>query len=299
MIQKQSSLKEAIVITGASTGIGEACAIYLDKLGYQVFAGVRKKIDGDALRKKTSKQLIPIFLDVTEETSIRTAVNTINEILGTVKLVGLINNAGIAIAGVLEFLPLAELRKQLEVNVIGQIAVTQAFLPLLRKNQGRIINISSKSGKISFPFLGAYCASKFALEALTDALRVELQPWGIQVSLIEPGIITTPIWEKSIAKADDIWSQSSSEVDSEVDNLYSSTREAIRNKTNQIAKKGGKNGLPAEVVAKTVAKALTAKKPKTRYVVGLKAKIDIGLAKMIPDRLLDKLINRHLGLPKS
>lgn len=294
MIQKQSSVKEAILITGASTGIGEACAIYLDKLGYQVFAGVRNKMDGDALRQKASKRLIPIFLDVTEETSIRTAVKTITEILGTANLVGLVNNAGIAIAGAVELLPIAELRKQLEVNVIGQIAVTQAFLPMLRKTQGRIINISSESGKISFPFLGAYCASKFALEALTDALRIELQAWGIQVVLIEPGVIATPIWEKSLAKADEIWNQSSSEVH----HLYSSARDAIQNKTNQITKNGGKNGLPAEVVAKTVTKALTTKKPKTRYVIGLDAKLGIGLAKIIPDRLFDKFISRYLGLPK-
>jgi NAD(P)-dependent dehydrogenase (short-subunit alcohol dehydrogenase family) len=291
MVKKQTSLTGAVVITGASSGIGEACAIYLDKLGYQVFAGVRKEADGERLTQKTSERLSPLFLDVTDEASIIAAANTVNAALDTVKLMGLVNNAGIAVPGPLEFIPIAELRKQLEVNVIGQMAVTQAFLPLLRKAQGCVINMSSVSGKTYAPFLGPYCASKFALEALTDALRIELQPWGIAVSLIEPGSVTTPIWEKSRAKADDMWDQ----LPPEAHNLYSSAVDAVRKKTKQLAE----SGCPVEAVAKTVAKALTAKKPKTRYIVGLDAKINIRLAKMIPDRIFDKLIARYIGLPKS
>ncbi|BAY42779.1 short-chain dehydrogenase/reductase SDR [Scytonema sp. HK-05] len=281
----------AVVITGASSGIGEACAIYLDKLGYQVFAGVRRDADGEQLRRKTSVRLTPLLLDVRDEASIMAAANTVSAALNTVGLAGLVNNAGIVVAGPLEFLPVAELRKQLEVNVIGQIAVTQAFLPLLRKAQGRVINIGSDNGKVSVPFLGPYCASKFAMEALTDALRMELQPWGIEVSIIEPGTVTTPIWEKSSDLADDIWNK----LPPQAHKLYSAAVDATRNTANKLSK----NGFPAEVVAFAVAQALTAKKPKTRYVVGLDAQINIWLAKILPDRLLDKLIIQYLGLPKN
>lgn len=281
----------AVVITGASSGIGEASAIYLDKLGYQVFAGVRRNADGEQLRRKTSARLTPLLLDVTDEASIMAAANTVSATLNTVGLVGLVNNAGITVAGPLEILPIAELRKQLEVNVIGQIAVTQAFLPLLRKAQGRVINIGSDSGKISIPLRGAYCASKFALEALTDALRMELRPWGIEVSIIEPGIVKTPIWDKSIALGEDMWSK----LPSEAHKFYSSAVYATINTVNKLSK----NGSSAEVVAKAVVQALTAKKPKTRYVVGLHAQISIWLSKLLPDRLQDKLIIQYFGLPET
>lgn len=290
MLGEQTSFTRAVVISGASSGIGEACAIYLDKLGYQVFAGVRRNADGEKLKRKTSNRLTPIFLDVTDEASIMAAANTINAALGTAGLNGLINNAGIVVAGPLEFLPVAEIRKQLEVNVIGQIAVTQAFLPLLRKSQGRVINMGSDNGKVSVPFLGPYCASKFALEALTDALRIELQPWGISVSIVEPGTVTTPIWETSIAKANDIWNKLP-----EAYSLYNPAIDAIR----KTASKLSKNGFPAEVVAKAVAHALTAKRPKTRYVVGLDAKVNIWVAKIMPDWILDKLIAQYFDLPKN
>lgn len=291
MVSKQTFFTKAVVISGASSGIGEACAIYLDKLGYQVFAGVRRDTDGEELKRKTSDRLTPLFLDITSEASIIAAANTVNAALDTADLTGLVNNAGIVVAGPLEFLPVAELRKQLEVNVIGQMAVTQAFLPLLRKTQGRVINISSDNGKVSVPFLGPYCASKFALEALTDALRVELQPWGIEVSIIEPGTVTTPIWEKSIALADEIWNN----LPQEAHSLYSSAVDTTRKTANKLSK----NGFTAKVVAKAVAQALTANKPKTRYVVGLDAKTSIWLAKIMPDRMLDKLVAQYLGLPKK
>lgn len=282
---------QAVVITGASSGIGEASAIYLDNLGYQVFAGVRREVDGEKLKSKTSARLTPFLLDVTDEASIKAAANTISATLNDVGLAGLVNNAGIAVAGPLEFLPIDELRKQLEVNVIGQIAVTQAFLPLLRKAQGRVINISSDNGKVVVPFLGPYCASKFALEALTDALRIELQPWGIEVVIIEPGTVTTPIWNKSITLADDILKK----MPPQAQELYSLAVDATRN----TAKKLSQNGFPASEVGKTVAKALSAKKPKTRYVVGWDAKMSIWLSKILSDRLLDKLIIQYLGLPKN
>src|SRR5216684_7141096 len=184
-----------IVITGASTGIGEACALRLDGLGYRVFAGVRRFADGEALKKKSSDRLSPVMLDVTSEESITAAVRTV----GDVPLAGLVNNAGIVVAGPLELIPIAMWRKQLEVNVIGQVAVTQAFLPMLRAGCGRIVNMGSIAGRSALPFSGPYCASKFALEGLTDSLRMELRQFGISVSIIEPGAVKTPIWEKTSA----------------------------------------------------------------------------------------------------
>src|SRR5215469_18875207 len=188
----------SVIITGASTGIGEACALRLVSRGFRVFAGVRKELDGGALKQKASDRLTPIILDVTDAASIKSAAAAVAEALGGEGLSGLVNNAGIAIAGPLEFLPIDELRNQFEVNVIGQIAVTQAFLPLLRKGHGRIVNMGSIAGKSALPFIGPYCASKFALEALTDSLRMELLPWNIPVSIIEPAYVTTPIWQKSL-----------------------------------------------------------------------------------------------------
>lgn len=284
-------MKGSVVISGASSGIGEACAIYLDKLGYQVFAGVRREADGEALKRKTLERAIPIIFDVTDEASIETAVKTVQLSLEPNGLTGLVNNAGIVTAGPLEFLPISELRKQLEVNVLGQIAVTQAFLPLLRKAKGRVINIGSDYGKVSGPLLGPYCASKFALEALTDALRMELQPWGIAVSIIEVGTVKTPIWNKSIEQTDRIWDR----FPEQAKKLYSPTLEAIK----KTASKLEQNGLPAEVVAKAVSRALIEKRPKARYVIGLEAKINILLSKIMPERVLDRLITSYLGLPKN
>jgi NAD(P)-dependent dehydrogenase (short-subunit alcohol dehydrogenase family) len=187
----------AVVITGASTGIGAACALHLDRIGFRVFAGVRRRQDGERLRSVSSPDLIPLQLDVTDRNSLRDAQQRVAEEIGESRLVGLINNAGIAVASPLEAVPIEDLRRQLEVNVVGQVAVTQVFLPLLRAGQGRIINMGSIAGRATMPLMGPYSASKYALEAITDALRLELQPWGIHVAIIEPGAIATPIWEKS------------------------------------------------------------------------------------------------------
>lgn len=284
-------MKGSVVISGASSGIGEACAIYLDKLGYQVFAGVRREVNGETLKRKTQGRVIPIFLDVTDEASIRTSVKTVQLSLEANGLTGLINNAGIVTAGPLEFLPINELRKQFEVNVLGQIAVTQAFLPLLRKVKGRVINIGSDYGKVSAPLLGPYCASKFALEALTDALRMELQPWEIPVSLLEVGTVKTPIWNKSLQQAEKIWQ----DFPDQAKKLYSPTLESVKKTASQLEQKG----LDPELVAKAVLQALIEKRPKARYVVGLDAKLNILLSKILPDRSLDRLITWYLGLPKT
>ena len=159
----------AVVITGASTGIGAACAFHLDRLGFTVFAGVRKPEDGARLQQSGSDRLIPILLDVTDQPSIQRSIEIVSERVGVTGLYGLVNNAGIAVSAPLEAIPLPDLRRQLEVNVIGQVAVTQAFLTLIRQARGRIVNMGSIAGRSTIPLMGAYSASKFALEAITDA----------------------------------------------------------------------------------------------------------------------------------
>ncbi|MDJ0713618.1 MAG: SDR family oxidoreductase [Prochloraceae cyanobacterium] len=281
----------SVVISGASSGIGQACAIHLDKLGYQVFAGVRKEIDGQNLINKSSGRIIPIILDVTDETSIKKAIYRVKKILGSKGLTALINNAAIVIPGALEYIPVSKLRKQLEVNVIGLLSLTQACLPLLRKVSGRIINMGSQNGKFSPPFLGTYSASKFAVEALTDALRVELQPWGMHVSVVEPGAIKTPVWKKCTNDGLQIFNS----FPKEVKQLYSLGFDVMY----KAALESAETAIPCEIVAKTVEKILTAKKPKTRYVIGLDAKITILLSQIMPDRLFDKILTLYFGYPTT
>ncbi|MFZ0963359.1 MAG: SDR family oxidoreductase [Terriglobia bacterium] len=283
--------KGAVVITGASTGIGEVCALQLDKLGYRVFAGIRKAADGESLRRRASARLVPVRLDISDETEIAHAARNVKEALGGAGLAGLVNNAGIVVSGMLEFLPLHALRRQLEVNVIGQVAVTQAFLPSLRQAQGRIVNIGSLSGLISSPFTGAYCASKFALEALTDALRQELRPWKMHVSIVEPGFIQTPILKKSLSEADAMRAELSTEALQLYGNSLRVVRDSIERESAQAA--------PPEVVAKAVVRALTARRPRTRYVVGAHSALAISLRRALPGRWRDALIARHLGLDKG
>lgn len=277
-------IQKTVIITGASTGIGAACALYLDRLGWRVFAGVRKAVDGEVLQQQASKWLVPVLLDVTDPASIAAAVDTVAAIVGQEGLAGLVNNAGIALSGPLEFLPIAELRRQFEVNVIGQVAVTQAFLPLLRQGRGRVVNMGSISGRVAMPFLGPYAASKFALEALTDSLRVELRPWGIEVAIIEPGSIATPIWEKSLALADELIRH----LPPRGHKLYGAALAAARERGIHA----GLAGIPPDAVARVVAHALTAKRPKTRYLVGRGLWLALLFAKFIPDRLRDWLIAR-------
>src|SRR5574341_1117889 len=202
----------------------------------------------------------------------------------------LVNTAGIAVPGPLEFLPLDDLRRQMNVNVIGQIAVTQAFLPLLRRRKGRIVNIGSIGGRMATPFIGAYSASKFAMEALTDSLRMELKPWGISVSIIEPGSIATPMWDKGMAAADDLEARLPEQAHDYYDDAISAMKKA--------SDKNGRAGIPADEVAKVVEHALLSKKPRTRYVVGRDAKIQAALATVIPDRMRDWLIAQQIGLPR-
>jgi NAD(P)-dependent dehydrogenase (short-subunit alcohol dehydrogenase family) len=204
---------------------------------------------------------------------------------------GLVNNAGIVIGSPLEMIPLSQLRKQLEVNVIGQIAVTQAFLPLLRRGRGRIVNMGSIAGRGTIPLLGPYSASKFALEALTDALRMELQPWGIQVSIIEPGAIATPLWEKSAKAAGDLEASASEEAKA----LYGEAVSRIR----EVVAQSAQRAIPPEVVVRAVHHALTASRPKTRYLVGADATARAWMVKWVPDRIQDKLLAWYLRYPRE
>ncbi len=274
----------AVVITGASTGIGRACALYLDELGFRVFAGVRRQVDGAALQEKASARLTPLFIDVTKTETIAEAAHSVADSLGDERLIGLVNNAGIAVGAPLEFVPIDDLRRQLEINVIGQVAVTQAFLPLLRAGQGRVINMSSISGRIAMPFVGPYNASKFALEAVTDALRLELHPWNIKVISIQPGAIATPIWEKSLAKANETLEK----LPPAAHQLYGDRVTALLRTTEET----GAHGSPPEAVAYAVAHALTAKRPKLRYLVGWDAKMGALLKTLLPARLRDWVILR-------
>jgi NAD(P)-dependent dehydrogenase (short-subunit alcohol dehydrogenase family) len=281
----------AVLITGASSGIGEACTLYLDQLGFQVIAGVRKKDDGELLKQKTSAKLSYVILDVTDPATIAASFATVKNMTKNTGLVGLVNNAGISITGPLEFLPVPELRKQLEVNVFGNLSVTQAFLPLIRQGHGRIVNISSISGRIAEPMLGPYAASKFAMEALSDSLRIELRPWKIRVSLIEPGSVMTPIWGKSLGYTRHIVGN----LPPEGRQLYNPLITAMI----QFGEKMGQSGLPAQKVAKTVAHALTAKRPKIRYLLGADARLKAILVKWVPAFIRDWLILRVLGVPDN
>jgi len=281
----------SVVITGASTGIGAACALHLDQKGFRVFAGVRKQADADALKAQGSPRLTVISLDVADTLSISTAASAVAGAVGAAGLAGLVNNAGIVVPGPIEFLPLPDLRRQLEINVVGQVAVTQAFLPLIRAARGRIVNMGSIAGRMATPFTGAYAASKFALEALTDALRLELAPWGISVSIIEPGAVATPIWEKSAKNAEAMLRA----VPPETFVLYAEAIEALR----KAAAHSEKNAVSPVDVARAVEHALTAPRPKTRYVVGREAKIRAAMAFLVPDRVRDKLVAKAMRLPKT
>ena len=272
-----------VVITGSSTGIGRACALRLDKLGFRVFAGVRKLADGETLRKHASERLSPVHLDVTDSGSIADAV----KLLGDAPLAGLVNNAGIVTAGPLEMVSIEQWRNQFEVNVIGQVAVIQAFLPKLRAGRGRIVNMGSIAGRSALPCAGPYVGSKHALEGITDSLRMEVRQWGINVSIIEPGAISTPIWDKSVAEAD----QSLGNASPEMIALYDPLIKGIKAGSADAARRA----IPADEVAKAVEHALTAPKPKTRYVVGSDAKMRLVLNRL-PDRTIDSLILKKLLL---
>ncbi len=297
MASQNELAARSVLITGSSTGIGEACAIALHDKGIRVFAGVRRQEDGERLVEKTSKALVPLLLDVTNEQAIKDATRHIAEVTGDAGLSGLVNNAGITIAFPLEFLPTEVLRKQLEVNVIGPAAVTQAMLPLIRKGRGRIVNVSSVSGLVAAPYIGASAASKHALEAMSDSLRVELRNFNIPVSLVEPADVATPIWQKSRQTADDLRSEvlenvDATEVPEEVREAYARDIAAMRESTS----KSEQHAIPVSRVVKAIEHALLARRPKTRYLVGGKTRAVKFILRHLPDRLRDRIVMNSLGM---
>jgi NAD(P)-dependent dehydrogenase (short-subunit alcohol dehydrogenase family) len=263
---------KTVLVTGASSGIGKACAARLARKGWRVLAGVRREGDAPAGTEE-------ILLDVTDADQIRGAADRVDE------LHGLVNNAGIAVAGPLEFLPVDQFRHQLEVNVTGQVAVTQALLPALRRGRGRIVFMGSIAGKSALPFLAAYAASKHALEAVADSLRIELAPWGIDVTIVEPGSIKTPIWTRSADRAD----ETQATLDGRLEELYGPSIARFR----KLALARGAAGAPAEKVAAVVEDALTGARPPTRRLVGRDARIRAAF-ELLPDRLRDRVLRRIL-----
>ena len=283
-----------VLVTGASTGIGRACALHLDHLGWNVFAGVRKEADGRALGRDASARLVAVKLDVTDPASIEESVGRVADATGAKGLNGLVNNAGVTVQGPLEYLDLDDLRNQFEVNVIGQIAVTQAFLPALRQaapEAGRIVFMSSIAGRASaLPLIGPYSASKRALEALAESLRSELLPWNIGVSLVEPGSIATPIWEKGDETVDAIIEDLPEEGKARYERALLRERD--------LATQTGKRGIPPERVAAKVEHALTAQRPHFRYLVGADAKARAFMEPAVPTWVRDKAVGRMLGYSK-
>jgi NAD(P)-dependent dehydrogenase (short-subunit alcohol dehydrogenase family) len=282
-------MADAVVVTGASTGIGRATALRLASAGMRVFAGVRKQSDAEALRQ-TSPNITPLLLDVTDPVQLAEAVRHVEASVGTGGLQGLVNNAGISGGAPTEVLPLDDLRKIFEVNVVGVVATTQAFLPLLRKGKGRIVCIGSIGGRMAVPFLAAYSMSKAAVSALCDSLRGELRPWGMHVSLVEPGAISTPIWEKGLRDVDAAQEQ----WPSAALQLYGDAIPRMR----KITERTASHAIPPEKVATVVEHALTARRPRTRYIVGADAHVQAAVRR-IPDRARDAMIARAIGLPKK
>ncbi len=270
-------MERVVLVTGASSGIGEACALALARHGFHVLGGVRREEDAERLR---AGGVQPLTLDVTLSQQVEAAADAVGD-----ELHGLVNNAGVALAAPLELVPLDELRRQLEVNVVGQVAVTQTLLPALRRGRGRIVLMGSIGGRSALPFLGPYAASKFALEAIADSLRLELRPFGIVVSIVEPGSIKTPIWTKGAARAEELRARFAVEGEE----LYGAAIERFR----KVALARGLAGVDPDQVAKAVEHALTAERPRVRYLVGKDARLRRRLERL-PVRLRDRLIERAL-----
>ncbi len=281
-----NSDRGAVLISGSSTGIGRACALRLDGAGFRVFAGVRNRGDAESLEAEGSDRLEPVILDVTDEGTIEATRARIDQVTGG-RLAGLVNNAGIARGGPVEALSIDDLRRQLEVNLIGQVAVTQSMLPMARAARGRVVFISSIGGKVALPYLSPYAASKHAIEAVGDSLRREMMSFGVEVSLVEPGAVATPIWEKGSDQAAELRERATPE---QVE-LYGS----VMDRFEKLFVEAGNSGVPAGRVADAVEHALTANKPKTRYLIGRQAKIRAAIARYMPDRFLDRGIARQLG----
>lgn len=276
----------SIVVTGASTGIGHGCVEELTKAGFHVFASVRKTADAERLAQEFGDRVTLLIFDVTDEAAVRAGAEQVREALKGEPLAGLANNAGVAVAGPILHLPLDEFRQQIEVNLTGVVAVTQAFAPLLRAEDGqgrpgRIVNISSVGGKNANPFMAPYCASKFAIEGLSESLRRELQIFGIDVIVVAPGAVATPIWSKA------------EEVDA---TPYANTPFApALDRLRAYMLANGPKGLKPQAIGQGVLKALTAPKPKVRYTL-TPDPMQTLMTTILPKRMVDRIIGKRLGL---
>ena len=282
---------QTVVVTGASSGIGRACALKLVQAGFHVYAGVRQETDAASLLVEAPERLTPLFLDVGKAASIQAAAQRLTQELGATGLAGLVNNAGIGIAGPVECTPLEALRHQFEINVFGQIAVTQALLPLLRQGRGRIVNIGSIGDRIVVPFGGALCGSKSAFAALTHALRLELRASGMHVSLVEPASIATPAVDKVQADANAL-----------VDGMSPAHAHLYAHDLREFARRAmqrERNGSPPDVVGHAVLQALTARRPRARYLVGKDARMMASMSWLLPDRVLDAVRVKLFGLGQT
>jgi NAD(P)-dependent dehydrogenase (short-subunit alcohol dehydrogenase family) len=272
-----------VLITGASTGIGRACALRLATAGWTVLAGVRGSEVGESLeRVAPGGRVRALTLDVTDPAQIAAAVEQIPE----GGLDGLVNNAGIGVGGPIELIAEEDLRRQFDVNVFAQLAVTRAMLPALRRAGGRIVFMSSIGGRVALPYTAPYGASKHAIEAFGDALRIELHSSGVQVALVEPGSVATPIWDKGRVEADRI------RIPPELEAQYGNVPAAIQKALADTATRG----VPAEQVAATVERALTAKRMRARYLVGRDAQLMLALRRLLPDHLFDRFIRSRMGV---
>jgi NAD(P)-dependent dehydrogenase (short-subunit alcohol dehydrogenase family) len=274
-----------VVITGASTGIGRACALRLARNGFDVYAGVRKEEDAERLR---ADGVTPVILDVTDADSIAAAADQVAAGVGQRGLAGLVNNAGAAFQGPIEYLPIDDLRRQFEVNTIGQVAVTQAFLPLLRRAKGRVVFVGSVGGRVALPFIGPYAGSKAAVSSLADSLRQELTPWDMWVAVVEPGNVATAIWDK----ADPGTKAAIEKLPPEGRERYAKALES----GTETAVKMGRKGADPDKVARVVEHALTSRRPRPRYLVGADAYAQVGLSRLLPERLFGRLVARQMGL---
>lgn len=279
---------KTVLITGASTGIGRSAAEYLASRGWQVFAGIRKAQDGEALIA-ANEQIKPILLDVTNPEQVNAAVETIRAVLAGQKLAGLVNNAGIANMGPLALQPLDQFKAHFDVNVFGLLRASQAFAPLLGMDEtlagppGRIINITSVGGRLASPFLGAYTATKHAVESMTDSLRRELVLFGIDTIAIGPGAVRTPIWDKA-------------EQDNRANPYSNSPWARAIEKFSETMLEGGRTGLDPEIIAKTIETALTAAKPKARYAPVPNKLTNFTLPMLLPKRMIDRFFWKRFGL---
>jgi len=279
---------KAVLITGASSGIGRAAALSLDRAGFSVFASVRKESDAEDLRAHGSPRLKPVLLDVTEPRTIAEAEEKIRRAVGASGLWGLVNNAGISFRAPIELVPIDDLRRLFEVNVFGQLAVTQAFLPLIRQARGRIVMISSITALIVTPYHGPYSAGKACLNAFADALRLEMKPFGVHVATLIIGGVRTPIWDK----IEDLTAAVAAKSPAGTARLYAENqRKALAYFVGK-----GRSSRPPEEITRPIVRALTRRRPKATYYVGYGARFYGALNRVVSGRLRDWLILRSLGL---